>query len=536
MNWRQQANGRRAELFLALVTAAALAPFLHRAFDIDEPLFLWMAQQIAKHPLDPYGFDVNWASLWQPMWNQMHNPPLCSYYIAVVASIFGWSEIALHAAFLPLSIGAILGTFALARRLCDFPATAALLTLFTPLFLISASSIMCDVMLMAFWVWAIELWFRALESNKHWIFASSAALIMAATFTKYFGISLVPLLLIYTVVRRDREVRFRLWYLAIPLLAVLVYEGVTKARYGAPLFTNAMIFLQHSAEAAKIPLSTSFLTGCSFLGGCLVSAFFFVRSRRVVIVGILLCLGTTILFRLFVARDGTFAVQLQGGLFAALGTTILGLAFYQMAKKRDAESLLLLLWILGGFGFAAFLNWSITARTILPILPAIMIVVMRVCHAKSAGPPAAIFTLAGRLACAAAISLFVTYTDYRQANASRKAAHHFRQKLARSGSKVWFQGHWGFQWYMQQWNAEPITKTAQFLPGDFMIIPSNNIDPMAIPRESVVSLEQHERHLFPFATTFAPGTGAGFYSNARGPVPWLVGRVPVQRWEAVVFK
>jgi len=45
-----------------------LAPFLHKAFDIDDPLFLWMAQQIAKHPFDPYGFEVNWAGFRQPMW------------------------------------------------------------------------------------------------------------------------------------------------------------------------------------------------------------------------------------------------------------------------------------------------------------------------------------------------------------------------------------------------------------------------------------------------------------------------------------
>ena len=68
-----------------------------------------------------------------------------------------------------------------------------------------------------------------------------------------------------------------------------------------------------------------------------------------------------------------------------------------------------------------------------------------------------------------------------------------------------------------------------------MIIPSNNADPVAIPGDSVVPLEQLERDL-PCITTFAPGTGAGFYSNARGPVPWIIGRVSPLRWEAVVVK
>ena len=55
-------------LILIAVTIAALAPFLNKAFHIDDPLFLWMAQQIVKHPVDPYGFSVNWASFPEPIW------------------------------------------------------------------------------------------------------------------------------------------------------------------------------------------------------------------------------------------------------------------------------------------------------------------------------------------------------------------------------------------------------------------------------------------------------------------------------------
>src|SRR5438128_8624280 len=146
----------KPQALLALIAAAALAPFLNKAFHIDDPLFLWMAQQIAKHPLDPYGFDVNWSSFTQPMSMVMQNPPLCSYYIAAIGAIFGWSEISLHAAFLFWATMSILGTFALAQRFCGLegraragaasqelrlpdksanaaPFQAALFTLFTPI-------------------------------------------------------------------------------------------------------------------------------------------------------------------------------------------------------------------------------------------------------------------------------------------------------------------------------------------------------------------------------------------------------------------
>jgi len=82
----------KAHALLALITATTLAPFVNKAFYVDDPLFIWMAQQIARHPLDPYGFHLNWSSFTQPMSAIMQNPPLCSYYIAAIGSIFGWSE------------------------------------------------------------------------------------------------------------------------------------------------------------------------------------------------------------------------------------------------------------------------------------------------------------------------------------------------------------------------------------------------------------------------------------------------------------
>src|SRR5207249_315102 len=123
---------------------AALAPFLNKAFHIDDPLFLWMGQQIARHPHDPYGFAVNWYVSSKPMFSIMQNPPLSSYYMALVASFLGWSELAMHGAFLIPAIAAVLGTFFLARRLGNTPLLAALLLLFTPVFLVSATGVMCD--------------------------------------------------------------------------------------------------------------------------------------------------------------------------------------------------------------------------------------------------------------------------------------------------------------------------------------------------------------------------------------------------------
>src|SRR4051812_17313246 len=122
---------------LALATVAALLPFLAKPFNIDDPLFIWAAHQIQAHPANPYGFDVNWYGEGQPMWSVTENPPLASYFMALVARIVGWSELGLHTAFLLPAVAVIVGTWRLAKRCCQDAALAGVATLLMPVFLVS---------------------------------------------------------------------------------------------------------------------------------------------------------------------------------------------------------------------------------------------------------------------------------------------------------------------------------------------------------------------------------------------------------------
>ncbi|HZM02853.1 MAG TPA: hypothetical protein VFC44_07500, partial [Candidatus Saccharimonadales bacterium] len=89
-----------ALLILAAATLACLVPFVDKAFHIDDPLFIWTARHIHAEPFNFYDFQVNWDSWLKPMAAVTQNPPLASYYMALAASVLGWSEVALHAAFL----------------------------------------------------------------------------------------------------------------------------------------------------------------------------------------------------------------------------------------------------------------------------------------------------------------------------------------------------------------------------------------------------------------------------------------------------
>src|SRR5204862_2622242 len=139
-------NSATRDAFLAIVAViAALVPFLNKAFHIDDPLFLWMAQQISQHPADPYGFSVNWYVSAKPMFSIMQNPPLNAYYMALAAKFLGWTELAMHGAFIVTAVAAVIGTFFLAQRLSGLYFLDSLLLFFILVFLVSYVSLMYDV-------------------------------------------------------------------------------------------------------------------------------------------------------------------------------------------------------------------------------------------------------------------------------------------------------------------------------------------------------------------------------------------------------
>src|ERR1022692_3832133 len=58
---------RWPKVILLLLALACLLPFGGKALHMDDPLFIWAAKQITRHPFDPYGFSVVWYGNRMPM-------------------------------------------------------------------------------------------------------------------------------------------------------------------------------------------------------------------------------------------------------------------------------------------------------------------------------------------------------------------------------------------------------------------------------------------------------------------------------------
>jgi hypothetical protein len=536
LNWSKF----RAATVLVVVTLVCLLPFVNKAFHIDDPLFVWTAQHIAEHPLDPYGFRVVWYATESPVSDVTKNPPLASYYAALAGTLAGWSERTLHLAFFIPALIAVLGTYRLASRYTKLPVLAAAITLFSPGFLVSSTSVMCDTTMLAFWILAVVFWFEGLDAENHFFLAVSALLIAAAALSKYFGISLIPLLLLYTL-QRQRRLTAQLAYLSVPVLALIFYQQWTHALYGRGLLSDAVQYASLHDRGHGPSLAAKTLVGLAFAGGCTIPAFFFAPllwTRKGLFFGAVGCaMAGAAISSGWIHVEAPLAaphwtlVSSELAIYLAGGISIFGLVVAGASYWKHPETVLLLLWITGTLIFAAFVNWTINARSVLPMIPAVAILVARGLELQGTSLKHSKTKIGVALLASAIVSIWVAQGDANLANAGRTAAYTIYSELQTSNVPLYFEGHWGFHYYMQNLGARPADlRHSLFHAGDVLAIPENTTNSFGPPPGFQLEGKVKQIDLSGRVTTMSQPLGAGFYAAVWGPLPFAIGPVPPERY------
>jgi len=525
-------------LIIVLAVGACLIPFSGKAFNIDDPLFLWMADQLMHHPADFYGFRANWFGAEAPAHEIQLNPPLTSYYILLVRWLFGGGEVALHLAFLIPALMAALGAYFLAKKFCARPLAAALVGILSPAFLVSSNTIMSDVIMLSFWVWSVYLWIQGMEQNRQPLLFFSAILIALSTLSKYYGISLVPLLAFYTI-HRQRSFDRRILYLIVPLLSLGLYCWMTYNLYGYPHFFKIFSYANEARHIQNRDYLSDTVIGLAFMGGGFISVLFFwpfLWKRATTVIWIILIAGLSALLTA-VPAIGQYPLKgnegfgifnmIQAALFATVGISIAALAVVDLVRRKDSMAWLLFLWVSGTLFFAFFLNWTVSVRTLLPIAPALGILVMRRFEVEFKPPiqPRSLL-LAVPLLLSMILSLSTVWADYCSANTAKQAAREISSKYASTGGVLWFQGHWGFQYYMEKYGGKPVDHNHYRLKaGEILVTPSYlqnaNIKPPPMKFMEAVVTRRFES--CQWVSIMDSSTGAAFYSSRYGPVPFMFG-------------
>jgi hypothetical protein len=329
------------------------------------------------------------------------------------------------------------------------------------------------------------------------------------------------------------------------LVLLGIYEWHSYSRYGAGAFTDAVLYTPPDVAASGKPLLQRTLIALSFSGGCIavllyLSPLLLSRARLAIasiaalaVFGLLAALpvGKALLGN--VSRSYYWPALAQLALWIAAGLLILALAAMDLAQRRDAHSLLLALWLLGTYFFVAYLNWSVTARTVLPMVaPAAILAVRRIEDTRPWFKHSAWnWKTVAPLILAAALSLSVARADYLLANSAREAADSCARQLATYPKTVYLLGHWGFQYYMQEAGKKHIElDKANLEVGDIVISPLNNTNVFPLQEGRVQSKAFVDFPVCCWVTPMFTGLGAGFYSDLWGPLPFAFGPVPPERY------
>jgi hypothetical protein len=188
-------------------------------------------------------------------------------------------------------------------------------------------------------------------------------------------------------------------------------------------------------------------------------------------------------------------------------------------------------------------NWSTNGRSILPMVVPVGILIARRMEERATSPRGQPWrSFVAPLSMAAALSVAVAWADTAFANTARSGAASIHARLSDPARTIWFQGHWGFQYYMEKLGAKPLdqkngslamdaTRTPwSLVPGDVVVIPVTNTNFFSIPKEWVTMREVIDLPSSGWLSTMHSQVGASFYSDVKGPLPFAFGAVSPEQF------
>jgi hypothetical protein len=509
---------------LAAVQLAVLAPFLDKAIHLDGAFFLAIARHIQAAPLEPFGFDYNWAGTPASVWQEMKNPPAVFYWQALLLRIGGDGERWLHAAFWLFPLCASQATYELARRVTRAPLFPALLLVVCPAYWVSATSLMLDIPLVAAMTLSLLALVVAQERDAlGWRLGSGIAAALAVL-SKYFGLAVVPLLAVQIGLRGRATLRDAL-VLGIPLAA---FAGWWLASDGH--FAQASGYRADQRADVWLWLASHGLSGATFSAGLLgfpvallVDSLARERVRGIGLIALGFGIGAGVLQALLWPSGAwgqhVLAFVLAAS-FAAFAARCIG------RVPSDPLGRTLWLWLVGALGFAVLLNWTLNARTIALLAPPAVLLFACQTEGRRALRLSA-------FALAASIGALVVAADAELAEFGRSEAARVERELA--GENVRFAGHWGFQYYMEAAGYAHVDLARPGLrAGDVVVAPrmhqvANGGIAGLRPASREVSLRPRR---VPLAVMDADA-GAGLHGSFLGPLPFAFSTGPLERVEVL---
>ena len=532
--------------WLILLMMVGCAFNLTKPYHVDDTAHLEIAHAILADPLHPMSGKVNWRDTAKPI-HHLNQPHLFFYLLAGAIAVGGTSEPVLHLLIACFTCGVILLFHAVARRF--FAGQALLLTamlVLGPAFL-PGQNLMVDVPLLFIWLAAIGALLGAVGAVEASVadasrgmrrYALSGAMIAAACLTKYSSLVLVPLYVLTALMRRHIRA---LWTLLLPVGALMAWSCFNLLDYGAIHILNRpqldvtveRVILRGvewiAAVGAAAPFSVAFMPRPGMKWNSWIS----------ILAGV--AVGVAAGLAISTHSKATIQIAVLWGVFIGNGVFVLCLvgqgAVHSLREAGQSDdraardrTLVVLLWLAGTSLFMVLFAPFMSMRSVLLAVPALLLLLPW--KAVATARPLVI----GALVLTTLLGTALAVSDYRCAAVYRDYASRIKSE-APEGARIWFLGHWGWQWYAQAAGMKQYDpKRTALGNGDFVVYPEriHTTSVSAQDRARLVKVGEYTVSGSPWVwlRTLAvdpPGGYYAFFLNMKNCAPpWRFSRAPVE--------
>lgn len=528
-------RGRRFDyLVLFGLWLFATAMNLNKAYHIDDTVHLETAQWILNNPWRPMSGLINWDQNADPI-HTLNQPHLYFYLLAAYGSLFGFSELSTHSFQSVFTFLCIWLIYLIARIVA--PKRALFITVLlgsSPAFVVG-QNLMVDVPLLSFWLAFYYVLIKPGVRSEAQRFVVAGLLAGGACLVKYSSLPLVLVMLIAIILKR----RFTLlWTLLIPLGMLMAWSLFNYLDYGSihildrPTQPFSARLILGMGAAWLVGLGSIFAYSPLFFGNLWRPK---QKLHRFVNLSLILVILSSVL--VFAGAytgqlDDAFLYQLLAALFLGNGISISFLLLHKFKKnlgvilaEKNHTILILYFWVAFGTLFIIFFSPFVATRhLLLVIVPITMILAHYINTDRSA------LWSATSLLLSVFLTLSLGISDRHWANYYRSQAALIKSELP-SEARVYFSGHWGWQWYAKQNGMLELEGlNPQLQPGDYLVRPNHIHQQRRDKIPANLQLKVLKEYSEPAsAFTFFKTDRGRFYSSSFEHLPWVINWHPFDR-------
>lgn len=505
---------RRDLLILLGLVLLIRLPFIAQPIQGDDVFYLIFAENALVDPLHPLQTSFRLGG--DVVWGAGHTrPPGVAWTLAPLLALFGGvREVPLHLAYVAYSLLAVFSVYFLARRFTERALWAALVFASVPAFVVNGNKLESDIPLLAF----LALGAACMVHRRYgW----SAVAMAIGAFFGYQSVFFVPLLA-HWVWFRDRE-RLIAWLpVIIAPLVLVIWQLAERAAVG----TAPAEALAAYAQSYDLLLLDRKLRSAAALVGhlgimaspLLVFAGWFLRSRVWTLVGVLSASVAAVSISGYSLGERALygiAVGCACTLMVAVGRLVL--------QKREEDEGFLAAWVVVCLGGALAIFYAGSARYLLPLAPALAILVVQRVPSKA--------WLAAGVVTNLTLGLALAGAEYHYAVQYKAFAEELAPEV--EGKRIWSNGDWGLRHYLGNLGSESLRR-GQELPGGAVLVTSE----LAANVPVGFSGSRHEMLSREVTTAWIPlrtigrGSGSGYSSSEFGILPFGIGAGIIDRLTA----